>query len=103
MIDIFCFISSIVFSVAISNKSKCTKSDKNSSTISIVEKSNFLTEDLARNIRNRYSTPVYVYDEKTLIKQATNALNFPNHYGLTVRFAMKSCPNAAILNVIYLI
>ena len=42
---------------------------------------------------------MYVYDEKTLKSQALAALNFPNPYGLTVRFAMKACPNAAILQV----
>ena len=31
--------------------------------------------------------------------QASKALSFPHLYGLTVRFAMKACPNAAILKI----
>ena len=31
--------------------------------------------------------------------QASKALSFPHVYGLTVRFAMKACPNAAILKI----
>jgi diaminopimelate decarboxylase len=65
----------------------------------MIEKSNFLDYPLAKAIRDSYQTPVFVYDEKTLVKQAKSALAFPNAYGLTVRFAMKACPNAAILKV----
>jgi diaminopimelate decarboxylase len=46
-------------------------------------------------------TPVFVYDEKTLVDQAKKALAFPNAYGLTTRYAMKSSPNAAILKLFH--
>ena len=62
-----------------------------------VESLRFMTEDQAREISSTFGTPVYVYDEAGLKKQAEAALAFPNAYGVTVRFAMKSCPNAAIL------
>ena len=64
-----------------------------------LEKSNFLSPKLAAEISKTFETPVFVYDENTLVTQAKNALAFPNNYGLTVRFAMKACPNAAILQV----
>lgn len=60
-----------------------------------------MTYEKAWNIKNNYHTPVYVYDETTLVNQATKALLFPNAYGLTVRFAMKACPNAAILQLFH--
>jgi hypothetical protein len=44
-------------------------------------------------------TPAYVYDLATLRAQGTKALAFPHAFGLTVRYAMKSSPNAAILQV----
>ena len=57
---------------------------------------------IAADIKKQFGTPTYVYDEATLTKQATIALRFPNKYGLTVRYAMKACPNAEILKVYYL-
>ena len=66
-----------------------------------VEGSRFLTYDLAQRIRAEHQTPVYVYDAKTIKSQAEKALNFPAPYGLTVRFAMKACPNASILNLMH--
>jgi diaminopimelate decarboxylase len=64
-----------------------------------IEKSTFLNAKLAMEIKTEFQTPVFVYDEKTLTDQAKSALAFPNNYGLTVRFAMKACPNAAILQL----
>jgi len=46
-----------------------------------------------------FGTPLYVYDEAQLRHAAQKTLAFPNAFGLTVRFAMKACPNAAILKV----
>jgi diaminopimelate decarboxylase len=64
-----------------------------------IEKSRFLNKELALNIKANYGTPVYVYDEATLVHQAQQALQFPNLFGLTVRYAMKASPNAAILRL----
>jgi len=50
-----------------------------------VEVSKFITPAIASSIREQYQTPIYVYDEATLVNQASNALNFPNSYGVTVR------------------
>lgn len=64
-----------------------------------VESSSFVNFPLAKKIRDAFGSPIYVYDEKTLISQANKALEFPNAYGITVRFAMKACPNAAVLKI----
>ncbi|RYH17843.1 hypothetical protein EON65_28050 [archaeon] len=64
-----------------------------------IETSRFLDVNKAKAIKAQFGTPVYVYDEKTLVSQATKALQFPNEYGVTVRYAMKACPNAAILQL----
>ena len=64
-----------------------------------MEDAKFLTLGSAKSIEEQFGTPIYVYDEATLRSQADKALNFPNCFGLKVRFAMKSCPNAAILKL----
>jgi diaminopimelate decarboxylase len=64
---------------------------------SSVETLRFLKEDQVRSIASAHGTPVFVYDEASLKRQARAALDFPNAYGLTVRFAMKALPNAAVL------
>merc|ERR1719331_2011975 len=61
------------------------------------EKLRFLTESQVRDIAATHGTPVYVYDEAGLKRQAQAALAFPHAHGLTVRFAMKALPNAAVL------
>lgn len=50
-------------------------------------------------MREKFGTPTYVYDLGRLKEQADKVLAFPNAFGLTVRYAMKASPNAAILKV----
>lgn len=59
----------------------------------------FLTREQAEAVAAQFGTPIYVYDEKSLRRQAQAALDFPNAFGLTVRYAMKASPNAAILRL----
>lgn len=59
----------------------------------------FLSPAQAHSVRSNYGTPAYVYSEAALRKSAEAALAFPNAFGLTVRFAMKASPNAAILRL----
>ena len=61
------------------------------------ERLRFLSEAAACEVKDSYGTPAYVYSEAALKSQAETALAFPSAYGLTVRFAMKACPNAAVL------
>eukprot|EP01039_Chlorochromonas_danica_P006422 gene6422-7081_t len=67
--------------------------------IDIPETSRFLDVEKAKTIKELFGTPVYVYDENTLIAQAQKALSFPNEFGLTVRYAMKASPNSAIIKL----
>jgi len=60
----------------------------------------FLSPEQAESVRSQFGTPVYVYDERTLKAQAREALEFPNAFGLTVRYAMKASPNAAIIRIL---
>jgi diaminopimelate decarboxylase len=57
----------------------------------------FLTTAQAAEVRERFGTPCYVYDQASLDAAATRALAFPNAFGLTVRYAMKANPNAAVV------
>lgn len=58
-----------------------------------------MTEEQVESVRSQFGTPCYVYDAATLKSRAEEALAFPNAYGLTVRYAMKACPNNAILRL----
>jgi len=64
-----------------------------------VELHPFLNITKSDQIASAYGTPCFVYDESTLITQAKAMLAFPSSFGLTVRFAMKACPNASILRL----
>ena len=64
-----------------------------------LEQLRFLKPELAEAVVAAHGSPAFVYDEAHLKAQAATALAFPNAYGLTVRFAMKSLPNAAVLGI----
>lgn len=66
-------------------------------TAPALESLRFLTPAQANEVRTRFGSPVYIYDQASLRRQAEACLAFPHAFGLTVRFAMKACPNAAIL------
>ena len=57
----------------------------------------WLTRDQVRLVQQEFGTPTYVYDQNALEEQADRALAFPNAFGLTVRYAMKACPSAAVM------
>jgi hypothetical protein len=57
----------------------------------------FLTAESAKACIDLAGSPVYAYSLEKLQDAANRCLAFPNAYGLTVRYAMKACPNAAIL------
>ena len=58
-----------------------------------------LDSSTAGRVRDLVGTPTYVYDEKHLVARACETLAFPNAFGLTVRYAMKACPNGNILRI----
>lgn len=61
----------------------------------------FLDEKISQSIRQQFGSPVFVYSEERLLQQAKKALQFPHDskQPFRVRFAMKACPNAAILQI----
>ena len=66
-----------------------------------MERLSFITERQALKAREQYGTPLFVYDEATLRSAARSTLAFPNAFGLTVRFAMKALPSAAVLRIFH--
>lgn len=64
-----------------------------------IEQLQFLTPKQAQDIAQNSGTPVFVYHEATLIDRAHKALSFKAPFGLTVRYAMKANPLAAILRI----
>ena len=59
----------------------------------------FLTPETAKEcIDVAGGTPLYAYSLDKLDKFSDDCLAFPNAYGLTVRYAMKACPNAPFSN-----
>lgn len=63
--------------------------------------SRVVMEQEARDIAREFGTPVHVYSQRLLEQQADKALAFPNPFGLTVRYAMKSNPNANISRIFH--
>ena len=59
----------------------------------------FLTPTEAAAVRERFSTPCFVYDRATLEAAARRALAFPHPFGLTVRYALKANSNHAVLGI----
>jgi len=60
----------------------------------------FLTPDQVRQIDQQAGSPVFVYSELELEQAAKALLAFPNLFGLVVRYAMKACPERAILQLL---
>jgi diaminopimelate decarboxylase len=60
----------------------------------------FINREQAKEIQERFGSPAYVYDERSLKRNAADVLAFPNAYGLTARYAMKAAPNVAILQTL---
>lgn len=54
----------------------------------------------ARAVQREFGTPSYLYDQRALESQAARGLAFPSAFGLTVRYAMKACPSAAVIRIL---
>lgn len=67
------------------------------STAAPADTSVFLTAESAKACTDLAGSPVFAYSLEKLQDSADACLKFPNAYGLTVRYAMKACPNSAIL------
>jgi diaminopimelate decarboxylase len=58
-----------------------------------------LTAEQAAEVRERFGTPCYVYDRRTLESAARTARDFPAPFGFTLRYAMKANPSIGILTL----
>ncbi|MBI2503349.1 MAG: diaminopimelate decarboxylase [Candidatus Latescibacteria bacterium] len=65
-----------------------------------MERFAFLSAEQVKAVQTQFGTPVFVYDQQTLEEQARQALAFPNAFGLRVRYAMKACPNTALVRLL---
>jgi diaminopimelate decarboxylase len=65
-----------------------------------MERFAFLSAEQVRALQAQFGTPVFVYDQQSLEEQARKALAFPNAFGLRVRYAMKACPNTALVRLL---
>jgi len=62
------------------------------------ETSVFLSPETAKAcVEAAGGTPLYAYSLQKLDEASDSCLAFPNAFGLTVRYAMKACPNQSIL------
>jgi diaminopimelate decarboxylase len=59
----------------------------------------FLTADQAAEVRERFGTPCYVYDQQALEAAAKATRDFPAPFGFTARYAMKANPSIGILKL----
>lgn len=59
----------------------------------------FLSPSEAALCADSFGTPCYIYDEAKLRSVAETALRGPSAFGLSVRYAMKACPNASVLRL----
>ncbi|MBB84553.1 MAG: diaminopimelate decarboxylase [Deltaproteobacteria bacterium] len=59
----------------------------------------FLSEAQVERIRERFGTPVYVYDQATLEQAAREVAAFPSPCSLVGRYAMKALPNRSVLKI----
>jgi diaminopimelate decarboxylase len=59
----------------------------------------FLSAAQAAEVRARFGTPCYVYDQAGLEAAARLALDFAAPYGFTLRYAMKANPSRGILTL----
>jgi diaminopimelate decarboxylase len=70
-----------------------------SATLAPLEKLKFLSPGEIREVAERFGTPVFVYDERSIRDKLQELGRLPNGFGLTVRYSLKACPSAAIIRL----
>ena len=61
---------------------------------------NYVDSYVIKKAAEQYGTPLYLYDEQTIIDRCRALAAAPNAYGLTVRYAMKANSTRALLRII---
>jgi len=64
-----------------------------------IEELQVLTPAQVSSLATEYGSPIFVYSAAALLESARQTLDFRAPYGLTVRYAMKANPLAAILRL----
>lgn len=64
-----------------------------------IESLRFLSPEQVRAVREQFGTPVFVYDEASLERQARSMSEFPNAFGLMIYFSLKGNSTAAIIKI----
>lgn len=59
-----------------------------------------ITTSAVSEVREKFGTPCYLYDETLLVLKCRQAMSMPNAYGLRVRYAMKANSNRTLLKII---
>jgi diaminopimelate decarboxylase len=65
-----------------------------------MERLRFLKPRQVKDLAQLFGTPCFVYSRSELELRADEALQFPNSFGLTVRYAMKANSNSTILKIL---
>lgn len=81
--------------------SSTSTSTTTTNTEGVPASSVFLSPETAKACVDAVGSPCYAYSKQKLVEAADDCLSFPNAFGLTVRYAMKSSPNRAILQLFH--
>jgi diaminopimelate decarboxylase len=60
----------------------------------------FVTAEHVAAAAKQFGTPLYLYDEKTILEKCHDVLKMPNAFGLNVSYAMKANSSRALLQLI---
>lgn len=64
-----------------------------------MENLSMLTDEQYRLAASDYETPLYLYSRAAVEKACEDVMDFPNAFGLTVRYALKANPLTAFLKI----
>jgi len=65
----------------------------------MIDSLSFLSDQHVRDIATQHGTPLYVYSQQVLTRQAKQALAFGAPFGFSVRYAIKANPHPDILHL----
>ena len=59
-----------------------------------------ISAEIISRAAKKFGTPLYLYDEQTILNKCNDVLKMPNAFGLNVGYAMKANSNKALLQLI---
>jgi diaminopimelate decarboxylase len=66
---------------------------------SSIERLKFLSPGDVRGLAEKHGTPLYVYDEATMGRNASHLMSLPSAFGLAVRYSINACANQAVISI----